>query len=262
VGTLTIAGRTFAVVQSGKTESRPAIVQAGVVNAASFLQGISSATWVAIRGTKLASTTRSWSGSDFAGSKLPTQLDGVSVKINGKPAPLSYISPTQINALAPDDATLGNVAVEVTTSEGTSDALIAQKQSVSPAFFMFDADGRRYVAAVNLDGAYLGRHGLYPGLNFRPAKPGNMVMLFGTGFGFVTPAKPSDEVVDAPGRLSSPPVVRIGGVQAEVQWAGLTSPGLYQFNVVVPDVPDGDQAVIAEILGGVTQAGAFVTVLR
>jgi uncharacterized protein (TIGR03437 family) len=47
---------------------------------------------------------------------------------------------------------------------------------------------------------------------------------------------------------------------AEVQWAGLVSPGLYQLNVVVPDVPDGDQEVIAEIAGFVTQAGACITI--
>jgi uncharacterized protein (TIGR03437 family) len=87
-------------------------------------------------------------------------------------------------------------------------------------------------------------------------------MLYGTGFGPVNPATPSDQLVTQPGQLTSPVVVRIGGVVAQVQWAGLGSPGLYQFNVIVPNVPDGDQTVVAEIGGSTSQAGAFITVQR
>jgi len=41
--------------------------------------------------------------------------------------------------------------------------------------------------------------------------------------------------------------VRIGGVDAAIAFAGLISPGLYQFNVVVPEVPDGDRTIVAEL---------------
>ena len=47
---------------------------------------------------------------------LPTLLQGVSVTVNGLPAYVDYVSPTQINALVPDDDTLGPVPVQVTAA--------------------------------------------------------------------------------------------------------------------------------------------------
>jgi uncharacterized protein (TIGR03437 family) len=247
-------------VKLSVTETGPSI--ASVLGSASFQPGISSGSWFSVFGTNLAQTTRLWQASDFTGNKLPTQLDGVWVFINGKPAPVYYVSPAQVNALAPDDSALGPVSVEVVTSQGRSTSMLADKRTFAPAWFMFDAEARRYLAGVHPDGAYLGKTGLYSGLNMRPAKPGGIVMLYGTGFGPVNPATPSDQLVTQPGRLTSSVIVRIGGVAAGVQWAGLVSPGLYQFNVVVPNVSDGDQAVTAEIGGASSQTGAFITVRR
>jgi uncharacterized protein (TIGR03437 family) len=59
-----------------------------------------------------------------------------------------------------------------------------------------------------------------------------------------------------PGQLT----LKIGGLPASVQFAGLIGAGLYQFNVAVPDVPAGDQAVVAEIGGVASQSGKFITV--
>ncbi len=56
--------------------------------------------------------------------------------------------------------------------------------------------------------------------------------------------------------------VRFGAVPAEVQWAGLSGAGLYQLNVVVPDLPDGDVEVVAEIGGVTTGPGDFVPIQR
>jgi uncharacterized protein (TIGR03437 family) len=52
------------------------------------------------------------------------------------------------------------------------------------------------------------------------------------------------------------------GVVAKVVWAGLVAPGLYQLNVTVPEVPDGDQPVVAELGEFRTQANVCVTVQR
>ncbi len=256
-------GRTsvFSVeVRQDGTGARPTILK--VVNAAHGQAGFASQTWMAIQGTNLAPTTRSWSASDFVGNTLPTQLDGVSANINGKPAPVIYISPTQIIVLAPDDAALGPVAVEVITPQGRSAPVTVDRQLFAPGWFMFDPEGRKYIAAVHPDGAYLGKPGLYPNLSFRAAKPGDIIWLYGTGFGPTDPSTPSGQVVSPPARLRSPVVVRIGGVIASVAWAGLVASGEYQINVVVPELPNGDQPVIAEIGGATTQSGAFITVQR
>ena len=64
-----------------------------------------------IQGTNLAFDTRIWQTSDFIGNDLPTVVDGVSVTINGNPAFVEYISPTQINVQAPTDTATGMVNV-------------------------------------------------------------------------------------------------------------------------------------------------------
>jgi len=87
-------------------------------------------------------------------------------------------------------------------------------------------------------------------------------LLYGTGFGPTAPASPADILV-----VGAPPLVdaqrltlRIGGVPATVEFAGLVSSGLYQFNVVVPNVGQGDQALSAEVNGVRTPDNVFVAV--
>jgi hypothetical protein len=87
--------------------AQPLVNIAAVTNGASFQPDFASATWVSIFGTNLSESTRAWQSSDFVGGLLPTSLDGVSVTIDGVPAYVEYISPTQINVLAPDDAKVG-----------------------------------------------------------------------------------------------------------------------------------------------------------
>jgi uncharacterized protein (TIGR03437 family) len=54
--------------------------------------------------------------------------------------------------------------------------------------------------------------------------------------------------------------VRISGIDATIAFAGLISPGVYQFNVVVPQVAPGDQPVVAELHGLLSQSGLLVTI--
>lgn len=235
------------------------------MNAAGSQAGISSGSWITIYGDHLSGTTRIWGSADFTGNKLPAALDGVSVEVNGKPAAVYFISPAQINALAPSDSTLGPVNVVVTNPQGTSAAAAATLQAYSPAFFLFDPQNRRYLAAEHTNGKLLGRPGLFgSAVNTLPAKPGEIISLFGTGFGPTNPPEPADELFQGAAPLANPSqlAIQIGGAAATVQFAGLVAPGLYQFNVVVPDVPDGDQAVTAQMAGGASQANIFVTIQR
>ncbi len=54
-----------------------------------------------IQGANLASTTNTWANAIVNG-QFPTTLDGVSASVGGKAAYIYYVSPTQINAVAPD----------------------------------------------------------------------------------------------------------------------------------------------------------------
>jgi uncharacterized protein (TIGR03437 family) len=257
-----VAGAAWAFANSVSPTGTSIVSGCAVVNGASFVPGITPGSWITIQGSDLSATTRIWGSSDFSGSNLPTQLDGVSVTVNGKPAYVYFISPAQLNVLAPDDATRGSVPVQVTTAQGQSNVVTVSEAALSPALFTFSPQGGKYVAAVRADGAYIAPPNLISGLATVPAKPGDVILLFGTGFGPTTPPSPIGQLVN-PAPLASPVTVRIGGVAASTQFAGIVSPGLYQFNVVVPNVLDGDSAVSIEIGGSSSpMLTVFLTVQR
>jgi len=231
-----------------------------VVNAASLTPAFTSGEFVSIFGENLAPDTRSWALSDFMGNKLPTALDGVWVAINGIPAYVDYISPGQINVLAPDDPTVGIVSVQVTSGGVASPSVLANKQDFAPAFFILPAGGSKYIVATHGNNTLVGNTSLYPGSS-TPAQPGEEIVLWGTGFGPSAPPAPSGLLIAAPISLADVVAVFIGGVPAVVQYAGLVAPGLDQINVVIPaGLPAGGQLVVAKVGGTETQPSAYLTV--
>jgi uncharacterized protein (TIGR03437 family) len=247
---------------AGQPAGPPLVAQQnGVVNGASFRPGFAASAWISIFGTNLASSTRMWRGDEIVNGQLPMQLDDISVTVNNKPAAVYYISPTQINVQAPADDAVGQVVVTVNTARGASWTSAALNR-FAPGFFKFDPAGRKYIAARHPDGAAVGPAGIFGGDPSRPAAPGQIISLYGTGFGATNPALPPAQVVTVPAVLAEPVTVRFGSAPAEVQWAGISGAGLYQFNVVVPDVPNGDVEVVAEIGGVRTGPGDFIFVQR
>ena len=177
--------------------------------------------------------------------------------MNGENAFVYYISPNQVNVLTPPDLAPGTVQVTVTTGGMTSAAFTAQAQQYSPSFFIFGAGP--YVVATHANGSLIGPVNLYPGLT-TPAAPGEVVVLYANGFGPVSAPVAAGSDAQS-GSLPVLPVIQIGGTAASVQFAGLVSPGLFQFNVVVPAMaPDGDNALTAQYNGLATQAGVLLTV--
>jgi uncharacterized protein (TIGR03437 family) len=237
-------------------------VVTSVVNGASFQPGpIAPGTWFTVFGSNLAPTTRSWTGADFTnnGRSLPTKLDGVQVLVNDVPALIAYISPQQINALAPSTVHdyYGDFALRIVAPDGTRGNDVKYTiAKASPAFFAYD--GRNVVAHVGNE--FIGRAGLIPGLVTRPVRAGEIITFYGTGFGPAAPNTAPESLVGAPAPLASSVAIRIGGVSATVAYAGQTGSGLYQFNVVVPKVPAGDQRVDAEITGIAVVAAMYLTV--
>ncbi len=238
----------------------PVLSEGAVVSAASFTPGLASGGWTSIFGSNLASSTRQWSAADFQDGRLPTELDGVSVTINGRPAPVSFISPRQLNVLAPTDPATGPVQVEVRNASGQVVSATVEKRAVQPAFFRFTQRGGRYAAAVHPDGVLLGPTGLIPGAAFRAARPGDIVLLFGTGFGPTDPEAPTDILPEGPAELAATVSVRVDGMEADVDFAGLVAPGLYQFNVVVPNAAAGDRVVTATVAGVSTGTEALIAI--
>ena len=246
------SSRAFTItVQSGPLIST-------VANAEGESPVIAPNTWVEIKGSGLApaNDSRIWRASDFVNGNMPTQLDGVGATVNGKSAFVWYISPTQVNILTPPDAIQGQVTVQVTNNSVTGSSFTAQAQSLSPSFFVFDGT---HVAAVHLNGTDIGPASLYPGLT-TPAKAGETVVVFANGFGPASTPIVSGSSLQS-GSLSPLPIVKIGGIQAQVQFAGLVAPGEFQFNIVIPpNVQSGDQPITATYSGLSTQPGALMTI--
>jgi uncharacterized protein (TIGR03437 family) len=234
-------------------------VIAGVANAEGGGQTIAPNTWVSVYGTNLAPAgdSRIWQGSDFVNNQMPTELDGVSATVNGKPAYVYYLSATQVNILTPPDAMSGPAPVVVTNNGATSASFTAQEQALSPSFFVFN--GGPYVAAEHANGTPIGPATLYPGVSIA-AKPGEIVVIYANGFGATNVPVTSGSLTQS-GTLSPLPVIEIGGVAATVQFAGLVVPGEFQFNLVVPpSLGNGDQPITATYGGATTQPGALITI--
>jgi uncharacterized protein (TIGR03437 family) len=245
-------GPTLAPFAAGAFVAKLAVpttpVITSVVNGASFQPGIAAGSWVAILGTNLANTTRTWQASDFTGNDLPTSLSGVSVTIDGEPAFVEYISPTQINVQAPSDSTLGNVQVVVDNNGALSAPATAQLQAVAPALFITPASNA--IASVLPNYA--------PVTSSAPAMPGGLVVLWGTGFGPANPPTPAGTIVAGAPATATVPVVTVGGVQVPVVSSVLTTgtAGLYQITIQLPaNVPTGNVAVQASIASAQTQSG-------
>ena len=194
---------------SAVSTATPSIsADSGVVNGASYQPGIAANTWITIRGSNLSTTTREWTTADMPGGALPTSLDGVSVMVNNRPAYVRYVSQGQINALTPTDPSEGPVQVTVTVNGQTSNAASATLSAYSPALFTFDGT---YVAATHADNSFLGKTGLFasaPNLT-TPAKPGETVILHGTGFGSTSPAVTHGTLIDRLASISAPLSVAI-----------------------------------------------------
>lgn len=240
---------------------KPAIQAAnGVVNAASFRPGFAPGSWVTLVGTELAGVTREWKAEDFAGGRLPEQLDGTAVLFDGKPGFVAYISPGQINALAPE-LTPGPVAVKIVRDGVESDPVAAEARSVDPAFFLWAG---RYVVATSVDfKTLLAPQGLFGGLDTRPARPGETIVLWGTGFGPVSPPAPAERPVEGEHRLVYEPEVTIGGLRVDFVGGALTpgAAGLYQIAVRVPaDAPRGELPVVAAVQGVRSPDNVFLAV--
>jgi uncharacterized protein (TIGR03437 family) len=237
--------------------------------------------WTVIKGTNLVpantpSTGVIWSSApEFASGKMPTNLQGMSVTVNGVPAYVYFYcsaatdkdcATDQINILTPLDSIGDTVPASIVVTNGSvsSAAFIVNEISFAePSFLLFSTKG--HVVAVHLDGSLLGPTSLYPGLS-TPAKAGETVLVFGIGFG--TPK----------GGATQGSATQAGAVQAGVQCsignkvvqgvpANIISPGLAQFNLTIPaGTPSGDNLIFCAVGpfpaggNGHTPSGNLITV--
>ena len=232
-------------------QAAPSFVTSGVQSAASFLAGpIAPNTWVQIKGNELSTTTGTW---QVTGSALPTEVNGAGVTINGTAVPVSFVSNSQVNFLVPSTVSTGPAQIQTTNNGLTSATVTVNVDLLAPAFFTIGTNatsGNTYVAAEHVNGTLIGPATIQ---NATPAEPGETITLFATGFG---PTLASGEV------LAVVPSIVIDGISADVTFAGLVGPGLYQINVQVPSgVRLGQDVLVVGLSGNFeTQANAYLTI--
>ncbi len=233
-----------------------------VVDAAAYRADLPADSWISIYGANFAPVTRTWRLDEFAGGKLPVALDGVSVTIGNKPAPICFISPSLLTVQVPEGAAQDSpVVIQVNTPQGLASTAGIVRQ-FSPGLFTLAAGDGSYAAAQHAgDYSIAGKAGIYPGST--PARPGEMIIFYGSGFGPTAPVIPAGQLLTDAAVLANAVNFTIGGAQAAVGWAGLVAPGLYQFNVTVPEsLAAGDGVVVAEISGVRSPANVLLTVQR
>jgi uncharacterized protein (TIGR03437 family) len=216
----------------------------GVANAASGQAAIAApGSIISIYGSGIAQTTM-----PAAGLPLPATLAGATVTISGINAPIFYASPVQITAQVPFQITPGNAAVVVKLGSNVVGSSSITVKSVAPGLFL-GSGGQ--AAALNQDGSANG-----PG---NPAAVGSVMAVFLTGLGPVNHAVATGAAASANplSNVSGNVSATIGGLAAEVSFAGLAPgfAGLYQVNVRVPQVAEGNLGLVVSVNGVVGNSG-------
>ena len=222
-------------------------------------------------------TARQAGPDDLVNGNLPTNLAGVCVGFAPNPlgavrAPVFAVYPGQINFQVPSRPA-GSSTILVTTNcdtpqAQTSNAVPVIVQATAPEFFYFlhNGSGHNPIAAVNaVTGTFVGAAGLLSGVTFAPAKPGDVLTLFGTGFGATNPAFDPGVLPSAAAQVTAPVSISFGGVTldpSDILYTGVSqNAGLYQVNLRVPDgVTNGDQSLVITVGGVSSPAGGFITV--
>ncbi|HYL76136.1 MAG TPA: hypothetical protein VEU96_18145 [Bryobacteraceae bacterium] len=222
-------------------DQQPVVGDGAVVNGASFAgqAPLAPGSLISIFGTNLAQGQASAST-----LPLPTNLAGSSIVMGGQQVPLVFASSGQVNAMVPYGLGV-NTSQQVILSRGNS---ISVPQAVTlapaaPGIFQIpgSTQGIIVVGADVVDATH-------------PVQAGGAVVIYCTGLGEVTPAVQTGSPASMTqlSYANAPVSVTIGGVTANVLFAGLTPGfvGLYQVNAVVPAVTPGSQVPVVVTAAG------------
>lgn len=280
------------------TPAAPSISAGGVVmaNLLPTVNQVSPRSIISVFGENFASGTTLFPTLDVNGD-LDRILAGTCLEMNGERLPIFAVTPGQINAQVSDSQALGSASFTVITdcdapsalrSEArtlsrapralTSDAETATVEEATPVFFIFNpvaSDGfiaARFNATESQAPVPVAPASSFPNDSFgpsRPAEPGDIVLLYGTGWGETSPSFAAGELAtDAAEVLSSAnPMVTFGGVlmdPADVIYVGVTpnSAGLYQLALRIPaNAQPGNNQVVLTVYNKSTPTGPVIPVV-
>jgi uncharacterized protein (TIGR03437 family) len=225
---------TFFVLKMAATAppSAVAVNDGGVVNNASFASSpapVAPGSMAAVFGSGLNTGSSALSSSFGPDGKLVTSLGGTSVTVNNIPAPMFYSTAGQLGIQIPFElAGQTSATIQVAVGGQASPPRTIFLDAFAPGIFTVSQDGRGAAAAFHQDG-------VIPVTAQNPARPGEVVVFFGTGLGALNPPL----ATGAPSlgnRTASTLTASIDGVPGEVQFSGAAPGfvGLNQVNVRIP----------------------------
>jgi uncharacterized protein (TIGR03437 family) len=195
--------------------SVPIVSRAGVSNGAGMgpQSGVAPGSVASIFGDSLAADTAVGPASPLAKS-----LAGVTLHIGTRSLPLYFVSPTQINFQIPADLAPGTEALTVTSpgmADVTSGFSIVRN---APGLFPAVIDGQTYAMVMHEDGT--------PVTASAPARQGELLTAYGTGFGPTDRVRPEASAVPATPRYMILDPVTIGvGASVVTPESAFAAPG-------------------------------------
>jgi uncharacterized protein (TIGR03437 family) len=223
------------------------VLNGAPANGATYMTGgLVSGSWAQVKGTNLSDVGRIWQDADFTnlGNKLPTDLSGVQVLVNGAAAAVYYISSTQVSFQVPAGIS-GTANVQVIRDGLASNIMSAPAVAAAPGIFPVILNGTNYAAGVFPDGKIVGDPTSSPA--FRKAKPGDVIELFATGLA-PSPAGVQPNLTPITGVT-----VTIGSLTVSADFAGLVAAGEFQINFKMPqqfaNMPEGNYPITISVNG-------------
>jgi uncharacterized protein (TIGR03437 family) len=259
----------------------PAIFAGGVVlaNLAPKVAAISPLSIVSIFGRDFSADTLVFPNLDSTG-KIDTVLGGTCVEIGGERAPIFAVTPTQANVQTPATPTAGPVGVVVirdcdTPLASRSNIEMVTMEQATPGFFIFDPItsggfiAARFNATQDQPPVPVAPVSAFPNDSFgpsRPAKPGDIVLLYGTGWGPTAAALTTGELASEGAQVLENAMVTFGGIPLaadDVLYVGVTplTAGLFQLAIRIPDgTSPGNKQVVLTVYGKSTPLGPVIPV--
>ena len=255
--------QTYALAISAAPVAIPTITSVSTATAGQLT--VAPNTYVSIYGTNFAPAgfTDDWTTliKNSGNGTLPTTLDGVSVTVSGLPAYVSYVSATQVNILMPNVGQ-GPMQLTISTAVGSSVPFTVTAQQYSPSLFPWP---QSQPVATHTDYSYAAKPGTFPAQpNTIAAKPGETIVVWGTGFGPTSPQAPFGVSVpttsvfstssNVSATLASAPIA----VYQNVATLASGFAGLYQIGITIPTgQADGDYPLVLTVNGVSTPAATL-----
>jgi uncharacterized protein (TIGR03437 family) len=198
----------------------PAIQTGSITHAAGGSPILAAASFATASGSGFSFVERDWDYAMPADGKLPECIAGMCVQVDKRAAYVRYVSPTRVDFLLPPDLAAGPHTIKLQTPQGSISANV-EVQEIAPALYTTIRDGQRFASD-------------------QPVPPGGALTLNASGLGPSAPPIGAGVAIVQPLPLRTQPRVLVAGREATVAAAALTSAGIWQVEIRVPEgLPEG-----------------------